>query len=879
MRNLFPSSIRSKLILLGVLAFLPVVLLTVFNSWNLRRLEAADAKERMAKILDFAILHEEEVVREAHRILATLAEVPNLLKGGKPASEVLVRLLKNSPEYTNFAVAGPDGHVIASAVPLLKALNFSDRPYFQDVLKSKSFAISQYLVGRITGKPIVVFGYPVLDRQGNVAAVLIAPLDLSRVTRFEAEIAVQTPASSSYVKLDRHGNVLTAYPDAQVFGKGHPLEKSLFDRISEEKKGTFQVAGADGVERLYLFASYQSPMNKEGGFVLLGIPTKALFAGIDRQLAMNLTVLALIAVLFLAIMRFGGNSMIARPAGNLVDASKRLAAGDLAARSGIGSIQGEFGQLGRAFDEMAEEIQRRQDDSRRIQETLRESETRYRSIFDSSADGIVIVDPETATPIEFNEQACTQLGYTREEFGRLKISDIDLLEGTEEVKAHIRKIMSNGYDEFETVHRTQHGKQRNMHVKAQYISVGGKSVYHCIWRDITEQKRAEAEKERLQAQLQQAMKMEAVGRLAGGVAHDFNNLLTVITGYSELLLQKIGKESPMHREVEEIQRAGERAASLTQQLLAFSRKQIIEPKVLQLDSLVAEMHKMLTRLIGEDISLQAITGRSLGSVKVDPGQIQQILMNLVVNARDAMPDGGKITIETGNVDLGEGYCALHPYVTPGRFVMLAVSDTGKGMSEEVKAQIFEPFFTTKERGSGTGLGLATTYGAVKQAGGSIEVYSEVGIGTTLRIYLPRIEEEAVKPEKVDRRSNLPGGTETVLLVEDEETLRTLCERILGELGYTVLPAGNGAEAIALARKYGDRIDLLLTDVVMPGMNGSELATQLVLHHPEMKVLFMSGYTDDAITRHGVLDEGVSFIGKPFTPAALARKVREVLDKA
>ena len=393
-----------------------------------------------------------------------------------------------------------------------------------------------------------------------------------------------------------------------------------------------------------------------------------------------------------------------------------------------------------------------------------------------------------------------------------------------------------------------------------------------IGRNVTEQRK-------LQAQLQQAMKMEAVGRLAGGVAHDFNNLLTVITGYSELLLQKIGKESPAHREVEEIQRAGERAASLTQQLLAFSRKQIIEPKVLQLDSLVAEMHKMLTRLIGEDIALQAITGRSLGSVKVDPGQFQQILMNLVVNARDAMPDGGKITIETGNVDLDEGYCALHPYVKPGRFVMLAVSDTGKGMSEEVKAQIFEPFFTTKERGSGTGLGLATTYGAVKQAGGSIEVYSEVGIGTAIKIYLPRVEGEVVEPLKSDRRSNLPGGTETVLLVEDEETLRTLCERILGGLGYRVLPAGDGAEAIALAKKYGDRIDLLLTDVVMPGMNGSELATQLVLHHPEMKVLFMSGYTDDAITRHGVLDEGVSFIGKPYTPVALARKVREVIDEA
>jgi PAS domain S-box-containing protein len=397
--------------------------------------------------------------------------------------------------------------------------------------------------------------------------------------------------------------------------------------------------------------------------------------------------------------------------------------------------------------------------------------------------------------------------------------------------------------------------------------------------DITDQKRAETEKEKLQAQLQQAMKMEAIGRLAGGVAHDFNNLLTVITGYSELLLQKIGKESPMHREVEEIKRAGERAASLTQQLLAFSRKQIIEPKVVHLDHLVAETHKMLTRLIGENITLQATTGKSLGSVKIDPGQFQQILMNLVVNARDAMPGGGKIVIETASVDLDEGYCALHPYVKPGRFVMLAVSDTGTGMSDEVKAHIFEPFFTTKEIGSGTGLGLATTYGAVHQAGGTIEAHSEVGLGTTFKIYLPRVEEQVIEPVNDDRTTDLPGGTETVLIVEDESILRDLCVRILEQLGYRVLQARNGAEAIAKVQGYGDRIDLLLTDVVMPGMNGGELATQLVLHNPEMKVLFTSGYTEDVISHHGVLAEGVSFIGKPYTPSALARKIRGVLEEA
>jgi CheY-like chemotaxis protein len=334
----------------------------------------------------------------------------------------------------------------------------------------------------------------------------------------------------------------------------------------------------------------------------------------------------------------------------------------------------------------------------------------------------------------------------------------------------------------------------------------------------------------------------------------------------------------MHGDVEEIRRAGERASSLTQQLLAFSRKQIIEPKVVRLDLLVADMQAMLTRLIGEDIALQATTGKSLGTVKVDPGQFQQILMNLVVNARDAMPDGGKIGIETANVDLDEGYCAVHPYVLPGRFVMLSVSDAGHGMSDEVKAHIFEPFFTTKERGRGTGLGLATTYGVVKQSGGSIEVYSEVGIGTTFKVYLPRVEEEASPSEKDDRPQDMRGGSETVLLVEDEDIVRNLCVRILERLGYKVLQARNGAEAIALAQEFGDRIDLLLTDVVMPGMNGAELARQLVLHHPERKVLFTSGYTDDAIVRHGILKEGVSFIGKPYTPSALAKKVRGVLDR-
>ena len=405
------------------------------------------------------------------------------------------------------------------------------------------------------------------------------------------------------------------------------------------------------------------------------------------------------------------------------------------------------------------------------------------------------------------------------------------------------------------------------------------SVIGRLWsfRDITDRNQAEEEKEKLRAQLQQAMKMEAVGRLAGGVAHDFNNLLTAILGNISLALMKLSPSDPAGGLLAEANKAAESAASLTQQLLAFSRKQIIKPKVLDLNILIADMNKMLVRLIGEDIDLKTVPGADLGLVKVDASQFEQILVNLAVNARDAMPEGGKLLIETVNVDLDVEYCARHPYVRPGRFVMLAVSDTGHGMSGEVKRQIFEPFFTTKPKGTGTGLGLATIYGVVKQSKGSIEVYSEVGKGTTFKIYLPRIEAEDARTPEPSLPMELLEGTETVLFVEDEEIVRDLGVRILEGLGYKVMQASNGDEAIARAMEYGDRIDLLMTDVVMPGMHGRELANRLTGIRPETRVLFTSGYTDNAIVHHGVLDEGVSFIGKPYSPSALAKKVRDVLD--
>jgi CheY-like chemotaxis protein len=371
--------------------------------------------------------------------------------------------------------------------------------------------------------------------------------------------------------------------------------------------------------------------------------------------------------------------------------------------------------------------------------------------------------------------------------------------------------------------------------------------------------------------------MEAVGRLAGGIAHDFNNLLTVITSYSDILLEDLASQDPRRGDVEEIGKAAASAARLTRQLLAFSRQQVLEPRVLDLNASLASADKLLRRLLGEDIELVTAPAPSLGTVKADPGQLEQVIVNLAVNARDAMPEGGKLTLETANADMDDAYVREHPAAKPGSYVVLAVSDTGVGMDEETQRRIFEPFFTTKEAGKGTGLGLATVYGIVKQSGGFIWVYSEPGHGTTFKIYLPRVEE----PVDAETRPVPPlgslRGTETVLLVEDAAAVRAVIHQTLDRLGYRVLEAPNGEAALHLATKHRGPIHLLLTDVVMPELGGRQLAERLSALRPELRVLYASGYTDDAVVRHGVLKPGIAYLQKPFTPEVLALKVREVLD--
>ncbi len=630
------------------------------------------------------------------------------------------------------------------------------------------------------------------------------------------------------------------------------------------------------------------PDGSVGGYTLwndiFGKPALLLCVKVPRELFAQgqATIRYLVISLLVVGLCFGAATaalmerlLLNRLARLIADVDRIGASSDVTARVATGG-RDEIASLANALNKMLDALQQSQTELRESVTQQRFAADRLRlqgAALDSAANAVVLTDRDGT--IEWVNPAFTRLtGYAfAEVYGEVWSA---LKAGSHEPAVYDelwRTVLSGKVWQGELVSCRKDETEYTARMTIAPVADEQGQVAHfiAIKEDITEQKT-------LQKQFLQAQKVEAVGRLAGGVAHDFNNILTAINGYTELLLRKLPPEDPRFRLAEQIRKSAERASGLTRQLLAFSRKQALQPRILNLSNVVTDIEKMLRRLIGEDIELHTIRGAAVGNVRADPAQIEQVIMNLAVNARDAMTNGGKLIIEVARATLHEDYTRQHGDMEPGEYVILSVTDTGSGMTEDVKAHIFEPFYTTKPQGKGTGLGLATCYGIVKQSGGHIDVFTEPGKGTTFKIYLPRVDADADQQPERPKVLEWATGKETILVAEDEPDVRHLTVGILRDLGYRVMEAGNGKEGIRVAEQNAtDKIDLLFTDIVMPQLDGKQLADWFGTARPDTKVLFTSGYTADAMIQHGISEDRIAFLEKPFTPEVLARRVREVLD--
>jgi len=756
-------------------------------------------------------------------------------------------------------------------------------------------------VDKEIGEPSMTIAVPLFDlRSGQINGVLVADIRFKQIWDFLASLHLDE-AESIYIVDDR-GKVI-AHREPSI-----ALQNTHFSLPDVDG---FQ-SGLDGAQ--VVMAVHEL---KLGDWTFHIVSEQAASTALALSIV-TLTITGILLVLTLATavgLGFLVVRQIVRPVQDLAIVAQKISAGDLSQRAKVNGND-ELGVLAGAFNLMTAQLQKSiRDLERRVIElkqaetTLRKSEERYQSLFEHVPISLWEED-FSAIKQRIDELRAEGIEDFKDYFAghpeaALQCADlvqvIDVNQATLEMYAAENKtdllgsleriFIAEAYQVFVEELTALAEGERQFHAEMVNLTLSEEKIiinlnlsiapgYEDTWARVLVSITDITGRKQLEEQYRQSQKMEAVGQLAGGIAHDFNNILTAILGYATLPLldDELPQNHPIRSDLQSIQKSAERAASLTRQLLAFARRQIISPEILTLNALILDMDKMLRRIIGEDVELVTLPAPNLGQVKADPSQLEQILLNLVVNARDAMPNGGILTIETANALLDVEYARQHAEVIPGEYAMLSVSDNGEGMTAEVKSRIFEPFFTTKETGKGSGLGLATCFGIVKQNNGHIWVYSEAGQGTTFKVYLPRVEEAADDDSGRGQSLPLPGGVETILLVEDEGAIRQLASRILREHGYTVLEAENGEKALRLIETLPELdIHLLLTDVVMPLMGGKGLAEQLRTTRPNLKVLFISGYTDNTVIHNGILEMGAAFLQKPFTLATLTRKVREVLD--
>jgi PAS domain S-box-containing protein len=875
LRRLVPS-LRASLWLLALLALLPAAGLVLWSAAERRARDGDAAREDGLRVARMAGVDYERKVGATREVLATLAGLPEVRGPDPVACAALLRDLHVLYGcYADLGVVSADGRTSCTAVAQSEPLQVNDPECFRRALSSGGFTVGAWQPRAAEGRSTVSFAQPVKDEELGTRAVVYAILDLGCLGTLAAR--AHLPADAALELFDARGVVLARHPGAKAWvGRQLPQAAAILGVLGNGREGSAEVEDEAGVARLHSVVRVAEPEASSALVLGVSIPAARAYAAANRDLVRGLVVLGFVGLVSLAAAWWIGRTRVLKPVRHLVSVASRVASGDTEARANGVARGSELGDLSRAFDLMAATIATRHTALDRRVALLRESDERREAVLETTHDGSVVVDRHGRV-LEFSPKAERTFGFVRPEVVGREFLPLLVPPG---LRTRFRRRLTRAVEgraphvldrPLETEAVRKDGVRVPIELTVTRVPGEGPPRLAAYVRDLTARKR-------LQDELLQAQKREAVGRLVGGIAHDFNNSLTAITGFSQLVLGRLEPEDPVHASVVQIRRAADRAAKLTRQLLAFSRRQVLEPVALDLDAAVRDMAGMLKPLIGENIELRIVRGEGVGYVRADPGQIEQVLVNLVVNARDAMPRGGRITVSTRNDALDADQAAHRQGARAGEHVVLSVADTGMGMTKEVKERIFEPFFTTKERGKGTGLGLATCHGIVEQSGGHVVVESAPGHGSTFEVWLPRVEEA---PKHVARREETeaqPRGTETILVAEDEPAVRDVAFQVLRDLGYTVLTAADGVEALGAVKAHGmGGIDLVFTDVVMPRLGGWELSVSLKTILPKVRVLMTSAFMDDTALDYVLSEPGIAFLPKPYTPEGLARKVRQVLD--
>ncbi len=859
------EGIRLYLIGLALLGAVPLVALNLYRVAS----RSAEGREDMGKeairVARAIASQLDERVRTADALLLGVsADLQPTRSKSAHNDSVLTRTLAAIPgRYANIYVVDAEGTLVGTAKRNSAANEFpqafAGRGYFKVAKAKGGFVVGETRRSVVLPDSawVVILARTLTDSKSQFIGVVATSVRLDSLTNLtEANELADPPKISIF---DTAGVVL-ARP---TFDSSYVGQKMFPVGVPVDTEDVAVIKWLDGVPRLTGFTH----TNAAPWLVNVGVSQVAAGAQLRRMLLEDLALL-LVAVGLTVLVGYRVGQRITRPIESLADEARALARGAVSTRTRLSGPR-EVQLLGDAFNQMADTVERRN-------ASLADSERRYRMLFDSNPLPMWAWDVETMTVTAVNEAAVEKYGYTREAFLSLRILDLIAPEEHDRFSRAGLPFAESRQSAGSWMHRTASGERMEMDVVTTFSRRLGRASWLSVGIDVTARHEAERALAISEEQLRQSQKMEAIGAFAGGISHDFNNLLTGMLGYCDLALGELEERSPLYNDVSEIRALAMRGAELTKQILAVSRKQVVQPTVLDPNEVVRGLDRLLRRLIGEHIDLETTLGSDVGTIRADAGQLEQVLLSLSANARDAMPNGGRLSIETARVS--EDVAVANGLNVTTSWMLIAVTDSGHGMSEDVRLRVFEPFFTTKERGKGTGLGLALAYATLDQGGGAIRVESQLGVGTTFLLFFPAVVEAHAMRVVQPPSDVLRDGTETILLAEDEDSVRAVAAAALERHGYRVLSAPDGEAALLIARQYGQTIDLLLTDAVMPRMNGRELAEKVALIRPAIRVLFASGYTDDALLLHGIRTDELSFLQKPFAAVDLLRRVRSVLDQ-